>query len=168
MKHNECELNIPYPPIEVEEKNFRYAQLLLKDYAGPNGELTALTQYFYQYLITQNQYSDFADQMECISIVEMKHMEILGKLIVLLGGNPFYGTYDCGKYTFWSGYNISTTENIRNFLMENIEGEKLAIQAYLKHISEIKDCKIREILKRIIKDEENHIRIFNSYLKYFE
>lgn len=167
MKHNNCEINIPYPPIAIGEPNLDYATLLMKDYAGPNGEFTALTQYFYQYLITKNHYSDFAAKMECISIIEMRHMEMLGELIVLLGGKPVYAMCDCEKYVFWGSYNVLWTENIQKFLLENIEGEKLAIKNYLKHIKQIKDYKIQEVLNRIIKDEEYHITIFKEYLKYF-
>lgn len=167
MKHNSCELDLPYPPIEIEGQNPRYAQILLHDYAGPHGELTALTQYFYQYFIINNQYSNFARELECISIVEMKHMKMLGEIIVLLGGNPLLRTIAPRRNIYWCGNNISPTQDIKNFLIQNIAGENLAIENYRKHIAMINDVKIKAILNRIIKDEENHISIFNKYLKEF-
>lgn len=167
MEHHGCELDIPLPEIRVEKANPTYAQILLNDYAGKNGELSAITQYFYQYFITKYQYEDFAKDLECISISEMKHMEQLGQLIVLLGGNPLLRTINCGRNTFWCGNNISSTQNIRKFLYENIKAEKIAIQNYRLHISQIQDCYVRAVLERIIKDEEHHISIFNNYLNYF-
>ena len=168
MSHYSCELDIPIPEARVEKENPFYAQILLNDYAGKNGELTAITQYFYQYLITKYQYEDLANDLNCISISEMKHMEQLGKLIVLLGGNPLLRTINYGKNIFWSGSNISSTQNIIKFLYENIKSEYSAIQNYRLHITQIKDCYVREVLERIIKDEEHHISIFNKYLDYFK
>lgn len=165
MDHHNCELNIPYPLIEVEQQNLQYAQLLLNDYAGPHGELTALTQYFYQHLISKCEFSEISEQLECIAITEMKHMGILGEVIVLLGANPLIRTVNNRRSTFWSSCNISSTANIIRFLSENIEAERLAIRNYEQHMSQIKDCKIQEILARIIKDEEYHILIFNYFLK---
>lgn len=169
MSHNNsCELDIPYPPIEVERENKCYAQILLHDYAGPHGELTALTQYFYQYLITEHKYYEFAEDLECISISEMHHMEKLGEIIVLLGGDPLIRTIECGRCNYWCGDNILPTKNVIKFLEENIAGEKLAIRNYRKHICMIKDRKIQAVLERIILDEEEHIKIFCKYIDIFK
>ena len=40
--------NKPYPNINVKRRNTDHAKLLLHDYAGINGEDTAIHQYFYQ------------------------------------------------------------------------------------------------------------------------
>ena len=51
-------------------------------------------------------------------------------------------------------------------LKYNIEGEKDAIREY-KNLIELTDQKcIKNLLRRIIKDEENHIKIFNSLQSY--
>ena len=42
--------NIPYPKIEVEEKNSYYAKLLYDDYAGNVSETTAIFLYIYTYI----------------------------------------------------------------------------------------------------------------------
>ena len=83
MGHNDCELNLSYPPVEVTEKNCTYACLLLNDYAGKNGELTALTQYFYQYLtstMTKKQFKIFTSGSTRISL----GIQNLRKLLVLI------------------------------------------------------------------------------------
>ena len=50
---NDCKLSgikpamvdLPYPPIQVKEKNRSYADLLSVDYCGSVSELSAITQY---------------------------------------------------------------------------------------------------------------------------
>lgn len=164
MHTNKCKLDIPYPPIEVSQKDRGYAVLLLNNYAGNNSELTALTQYFYQYLITEHQYEELAETLECISIVEMHHMEMLGELIVKLDGDPQMRTYNNCSSLYWCSNRVNPTKDIKSFLLKNIESEKTAIKNYETRISQIDDPKIQKILKRIILDEEYHIKLFENFL----
>ena len=53
---------------------------------------------------------------------------------------------------------------INDMLKYNIEGEKIAIKEYKRLIENTKNECIIKILKRIIKDEENHIKIFTALL----
>ena len=160
-----CGLNLPYPPIEVERKNTCSAGILLNDYAGKHGEMTAITQYLYQHFITGVQFKELSKDLECIAASEMKHMEMLGELIVLLGGDPLLRTLNSGGAVYWNGNNIKPTKNIRCFLNENIAGEETAIQNYRQHIVQIKDRYVRAVLERIILDEEHHISIFKQWLE---
>ncbi len=38
-------MDLPYPPIQVEERNLAYANLLSIDYCGAVSEMTAILQY---------------------------------------------------------------------------------------------------------------------------
>ncbi len=168
MGHNDCVLNIPYPPAEVKEKNPYYARLLLNNYAGQNGEMTAITLYLYQHLITEKCYEELSDSLECISIVEMRHLEMLGELISKLGGNPLFRTQNQGRSIYWSGKFVSEIQDPRRFLMKNIEAENIAIRDYKTRVCQINDPLVQNLLERIIKDEEHHITIFRRYLDEFE
>lgn len=159
-----CKLNISYPRIEVTEKNLKYANLLLNDFAGPFSEMTAINQYFYQHLIVDKEHKDIAEALECISMVEMHHLEMLGEIIVLLGGNPLPRIENGRNSRYWIGCDISPTQNIKKFLIENIKAEEGAIKAYKRRIAQIKDPKIVTILERIIMDEEHHLGIFQKFL----
>jgi bacterioferritin len=64
--------------------------LLLEDYAGAVSELTAINQYFYHHLVFEDKYEDLAELEECISIIEMMHLELLGETILMLGVDPKY------------------------------------------------------------------------------
>lgn len=168
MSQNDCVLNAPYPPVEVKDKNLYYARLLLNNYAGQNGEMTAITQYLYQHFITEERSKSLSKTLECISKVEMHHMELLGELITKLGGNPLFKTQSRGKSTFWSAKYVPEIQNEKSLLLKNIESENTAIKDYKMRILQIKDQNIQSLLERIIKDEEHHINIFKKYLSEYE
>lgn len=81
--------------------NHYYAMLLLEDYAGSVSEMTAINQYFYHHL-TFEAYEDLEDLEECISIIEMHHLELLGETIQLLGVPPEFRTLTNNRANYWN------------------------------------------------------------------
>ena len=160
----ECQVNLPYPKIKVEKKNKKYAAYLLEDYAGSLSELTSITQYSMQHFVKFNLNEEFSQTLEQIAKVEMRHLEILGKLIFLLGETPQY--YD-NNFQFWSGEDVDYNLDIKKMLTSDIKLEKQAIKNYEKHITLIDDKYIKAILKRIILDEEKHLECFTILLKNY-
>ncbi len=156
--------NKNYPPIKVKEKNIKYAKILAEDYAGINGEITAITLYVYQNMGIFTKYPNIAKHLLNIAIVEMRHLEILGKLIFLLGLNPRYITYQRDSYCNWDSSYVDYDLNINRLLKKNILAEKIAIKNYKKHIDMINDYNIKIILERIIEDENVHINCFKMML----
>lgn len=156
----------PYPEIRVENKNKEYAKILLEDYAGINSETTAVFQYSYQ-SISNYEIEELSEILEQISIVEMKHIELLGKTITLLGELPKLSFNYNNYLTYWSGSFIDYTTNIKEFLIMNIQAEKNAIENYKKHACIINDKYIKELLYRIIDDEKKHIECFNILLEKY-
>ncbi len=162
----ECQVNKPYPKIMVEGANNFYAKLLMEDYSGVASELTSITQYVYQKFDKFDVSNVFADTLSKIAMVEMKHLELLGETIKLLGVHPKFlsSSNRCGSLSYWnSGFDNYTTDII-SMLFSDIEIEKIAIQNYLYHISIIDDKYIKNLLYRIIEDEEKHIECFNYLL----
>ena len=97
----------------------------------------------------------------------MHHLEMLGEIIVLLGGKPGYWIND-KKKKYWTGklvnYDISSLQTI---LTIDIEDEKAAIKQYKDTITKIDDPNINAVIKRIILDEEFHIQLLTTlYSKY--
>ena len=76
-----CILDIPYPEINPNEKSREKAMLLLPLFAGRVSEMTAINTYIYQSMITKKEDPSLHDMLECISITEMKHFDILGQII---------------------------------------------------------------------------------------
>lgn len=164
--NDNCSLELPYPKIEVFDKNPNYADLIKKSYAGTISELTAVTQYTYQGLITKNMIGNI---LRKIAEVEMHHLEILGELIVALGENPDFSINKKDKKLNWSSKFICTSDSIKEMLLEDIKNEKEAIHQYRKTANLIDDENIIAILNRIILDEELHIKLLtNLYEREFE
>ena len=72
-------VNIPYPEIRVEKENCYYADLLRQDYAGSEGEITAVMLYSFQHFDKFKTNPEISKILEEIAVVEMYHMELLAK-----------------------------------------------------------------------------------------
>lgn len=147
--------NLPYPDIKVEKENIEYAELLSYPYAGLVSEDTATHLYMYQSFILDGEISNI---LEKIAIVEMHHLELLAKTIKLLGLNPEYKVNDI----YWNANYVNYNNNLKDILKINIEAETLAIKNYKNLIKVIDDKYVKELLRRIIIDEEIHLQIFKN------
>ncbi|CDM68280.1 putative Mn-containing catalase [Clostridium bornimense] len=157
---------LPYPKIRVHCKNHQYAKLILKDYAGIISELSAVTQYVYHSIYLSKEYPYISKVINKISIVEMHHLDILGKLLIELGVSPKYGSIKKNKFTYWSSKNIYYENSLKSMICADIKSEKDAIAIYNRNLSQIDDTYIKEIIERIIIDEEHHLRIFEDIYNY--
>ena len=156
-----CTLPLPYPEIRVERQNPKYAALLSLAYAGQEGELTAILNYVYGSIVTEGARPDMlSEALRCISAVEMHHLRLLGELIRALGGDPRFCSQNkrMGINTAMLAYGRSPDE----IIAEAISGERKAVKLYENLIRSIDDGYVREVLCRIIKDEEHHIKIFSE------
>ena len=160
-------IDLPYPEVRVEEKNPYYADLLSQDYAGSVSETTAVMQYSYQHFDKFKENKEFAKIIEEIAEVEMKHLELLGEIIKLLGKEPVYKTCESerGDCVFWTGDNVFYKTDLKDMLNADINSEKNAIKNYEHHKMLINDKYIKEMLSRIILDEKRHVQIFEMLLK---
>ena len=156
-----CALPEPYPEPRVVRPNHFYAMLLLEDYVGNVSEMTAINQYFYHHLTFKN-YEDLAELEECIAIIEMHHLELLGETILLLGVAPEFRTTTNNHPAYWNASYVYYGNNLCDRLASDITAEKMAIQQYRQHQQLIDDPNIKELLERIIKDEEYHLRLFSE------
>lgn len=153
--------DVPYPPVKAESCNPAYARVMLDNVGGTNSEMSAISLYVFNNLITEyNQ--DIAAVFHKVSVVEMHHLEIFGKLAFQLGEEPRMWTQHGCKKIYWSP---SYNQYPRDFtaLMRNvIDNEKAAISKYQHQISYIRDENIAENLRRIILDERLHVEIFEK------
>ncbi|MNI63516.1 Bacterioferritin [compost metagenome] len=155
---------LPYPEIQVTEKNRYYAELLMEDYAGVFSEFTAVSQYIYHDFVIKNKQREIAEMLKHIAVVEMKHMDKLAQAIILLGGNPIYRgcCINKKKCNFWNETFVYYGNNIYDQLKADLNSEYKAIESYRNHIEMIKDPYITALLERIILDEEVHIELFKG------
>lgn len=159
-----CKINKPYPEIKVENKNIMYASLLLEDYTGRVSELTSITQYVYQSFDKFDINPLFSSTLSQIAMVEMKHLELLGKTIKLLGLNPQFKIINNIPVAYWQSKYVNYSPDLKEMLKDDIKIEKEAIKNYQKDIDIINDKYIKKLLYRIIEDEKKHIECFYMLL----
>lgn len=159
-------VDLPYPPLQAEGKNPAYANLLSIDYCGAVSELSAITQYINNENRLSRERCPMAKTLLGIGMAEMMHLQKLGELIVLLGGNiDFTAKYNNGRQKMWTPEYLDIPENVKKMLLADIEAEKSAIRQYEMHIGMIKDSYVNAVLARIIMDEEYHIMLLQTLLK---
>jgi Mn-containing catalase len=69
----------PIHIVNVDEPNPRFAQLLLEQFGGATGELSAALQYWVQSFHVEN--PGIRDMLQDIAIEEFSHLEMVGKMI---------------------------------------------------------------------------------------
>ena len=161
LDHFHFSSDMPYPPVKAEEKNPAYARVILDNVGGANSEMSAISLYVYNNLMTESN-KEIADVFRRISIVEMHHLEIFGKLALQLGEDPRMWTqYGC-KRTYWSPSYNQYPRELPALMRNAIDSEKAAISKYQHQISYIRDENITENLRRIIMDERLHVEILEQ------
>jgi bacterioferritin (cytochrome b1) len=151
-----------YPNGEAEAGNGVQAEWFLPAYKGTNGfsEMNAIIQYISQ----ESLWEDIGEMMMGIAMVEMKHLDKLGDLIIDLGGDITSQKYE----TTFVEYGKSTEDAVRL----GIKAEKETIEEYNKIIDKIKPLPQNEttefclaLLAKLIADEQFHVNLFEAWLK---
>ncbi len=148
----------PYPTVE-KGSDPNTVRMLKEDYAGAVSEMTAVMQYIYQNILSSDNES-FANAILQIGIVEMSHLDMLGDAILALGGNPTFGN----GTVFWQGKLVNYARTLPEMLRADIESETQAIANYERHAANTTNASVRALLRRIIKDEQLHLRFFRNTL----
>lgn len=171
MLNNECDfmgikpimVDLPYPPVRVRAKNLTYAKLLSIDYCGAVSELSAITQYINNENRISGRNCPLAKTILGIAMAEMMHLQKLGELICLLGGDVDYSAkFQNGRQKLWTPEYLDIPTDVRRMIRADIEAERGAVNQYKMHIKAIEDDCVNAVLERIIKDEEYHIMILQA------
>ena len=114
-------------------------------------ELTAINQYFLHSEMCENWgYSRLAGLTKAESIEEMGHAEVLIERILLLDGTPNMSDY----------FKINIGENVKQQLQNDLQVEYDAVKRLnegIKLCMAAGDNATRELLNKILSDEEHHI-----------
>ncbi len=158
-------LEFPYPPLQVQCRNQSYADLLSVDYCGSVSELSALTQYINNESRLSGKHCRWARTLLEIAVAEMMHLQKLGQLICLLGGELDYtARYQNGRHCLWTPEYLELPCRASEMILTAIEGERAAIKQYKAHMGKMEDACVNAVLARIIKDEEYHILILQALM----
>ena len=158
-------LDEKYPSIDYLKKNKDLAYKIKKIYSGKNSEMTTINNYVYQKLILDDDLKEIKDVLEKIAIVEMQHLDLLGKMIKKLGLYPSYTFINKkGNEVYWDTSFVNYETDLKKILINNIKSEEKSIKEYKDIIKYASDEIITNVFNRIILDEEQHIKIFKSIL----
>ncbi len=152
----------PYPPIKVSRKNPYYANMLYPALRAQESEMTAITTYLYQHWILTDRFSDLGKTLMAISNVEMFHLNTIGQLITMLGGDPRLANNAC---ECWNADAIDYCQEVHHILAANIVSEEGAAAFYQQTAKEIQDPCVSAVLKRLALDEILHAKIFREFLE---
>lgn len=150
---------IPYPKIPDLYSNLRYAKMLQNSFAGEYGEFTAINQYIYQHINLSDK-KELSIILKRIAIEEMRHLDIVGKIIRKLNGNIHYIDNNDRQ---WTAKNIkSNLEDLKEIIKFNMLLEEKAITEYRKIMRYTNNMYLRRVFERIIIDENMHREIFRK------
>ena len=154
----------PYPEICVREVNYKYARWMLDNLGGVNSEMSAVSLYFYNNLLTSCEHQDIAFVFHKISVVEMHHLEIFGKLAMGLGEDPKLWTQYRNRKVYWSPSYNQYPMKLAPLMYHALNSEKDAIKKYESQLCNTDDENIADNLRRILLDEKIHVRIFEDII----
>lgn len=158
-------VDLPYPTLSNIDKNQNLAKIVRPFFAGLHGEITAIMQYVYHaFYFEKEKDVETANLLKSISIAEMHHLELLGKLILQLGEDPWFGFSDGFSKNFYNTSKISYSKLKEKMILDDISGEMMAIKEYERAVDMIKDEKVSAVLVRIRLDEELHVSALKSRL----
>lgn len=158
-----CKVDLPYPEVTERRVNKYEVSLLMPAYGGRNSETTAIMGYIYQSYILAPEYPEIAHCLEEIGITEMKHHDLLGTAIVNMGGTPYIG----GNNGYWQGSYVNYIKVPHIIINNNIMGERNAIAHYREIIRKTHIDEIKEMIERIILDEEVHVSTLEKIKKEY-
>ena len=125
--------------IKVQGKNKKYNELLLLNYCGKFSDLTTFLLFKYEYYLFYKTDTYFSSNMNKLASDSLTHLDIFGKLILLLGGKPDHNTFKINELFY--------------------ETNKEKIILYTNHLNQIEDQYIKEILTNFIIEERKNLEI---------
>ncbi len=156
----------PYPSLEGIGANRHDLEIIYNDYAGRISEFSAITQYVYHQLEAKGDHEEqIGSSLLAIAQVEMRHLNILGMLMIKLGGNPRFFYREDGALLPWQGSLIDGEDQIVRMLKSDLWLERQTIASYRWQGGQVSQPQITAVLNRLILDEEIHVNILERLLK---
>ena len=156
----------PYPEVRAEGRNRRYGQAILSNVGGSVSEMGAVARYLYG-RVTQEGKPEIAECLGHIAVVEMHHLSIFSTLALQLGEDPRLWSPFRGGRRYWTPEYLRYPRRLDQMPRHAIEGEPSAIQKYSPQPPRNKEGNVMENLRRIIADEEVHVKILTCLLESY-
>ncbi|MBE9180925.1 manganese catalase family protein [Oculatella sp. LEGE 06141] len=163
--------------VNTGEANPRFAQLLLEQFGGATGELTAALQYWVQSFHVED--AGLRDMLQDIAIEEFGHLEMIGKLIEGHTKNvdqteafksSLFAVRGMGPHfldsqgSAWTASYINEGGDVVRDLRANIAAEAGARQTYESLIKLATDEGTKQTLVHLLTREISHTKMFMKAL----
>ncbi len=163
--------------INIDEANPKFAQLLLEQFGGATGELTAALQYWVQSFHVDH--PGIRDMLQDIAIEEFSHLEMVGKLIEAHTKNTdqteafkstLFSMRGIGPHFLdsqgqsWTAAYLNEGGDVVRDLRANIAAEAGARQTYEQLIKLAPDTGTKETLVHLLTREISHTKMFMKAL----
>jgi Mn-containing catalase len=167
----------PIHVVNVSDPNPRYAQLLLEQFGGATGELSAALQYWVQSFHVEN--PGIKDMLQDIAIEEFSHLEMVGKLIEAHTKNTdqtdaykstLFAVRGVGPHfldsqgSAWTANYLNEGGDVVRDLRANIAAEAGARQTYEELIKLATDDGTKKTLVHLLTREISHTQMFMKAL----
>jgi Mn-containing catalase len=167
----------PIHAVNVKEANPRFAQLLLEQFGGATGELSAALQYWVQSFHCEN--PGIRDMLQDIAIEEFSHLEMVGKLIEAHTKNvdqtPAYAStlfavrgmgphFLDSQGNAWTANYLNEGGDVVRDLRADIAAEAGARQTYEELIKLAPDSGTKDTLVHLLTREISHTKMFMKAL----
>ena len=164
-------------PVNVKDPDPRFAQLLLEQFGGATGELSAALQYWVQSCHTED--PGIKDMLQDIAIEEFSHLEMIGKLIEVHTKNvdqteayksTLFAVRGAGPHfldsqgSAWNANYINEGGHVVRDLRANIAAEAGARQTYESLIKIAPDEGTKDTLVHLLTREISHTKMFMKAL----
>jgi len=159
--------------VQVDEANPRFAQLLLEQFGGATGELSAALQYWVQSFHMEN--PSIKDMLQDIALEEFGHLEMVGKMIEIHTKNvdqteafnsTLFAVRGIGPHFLdsqgnaWSANYLNEGGDVVRDLRANIAAEAGARQTYEQLIKLATDDGTKKTLEHLLTREISHTKMF--------
>lgn len=168
-------------PVKIANPNPKYAQIIISQYGGPDGELGASMRYLSQRFSMP--YAELKGLLTDIGTEELGHLEMIGAIVHQLtrnlspeeikkGGFDTYfvdhtsGVYPVAASGFpWSASSMQSTGDLISDLNENMAAEQKARKTYDNILRLVDDPDVRDPIKFLRAREIVHFQRFGEGLR---
>ena len=168
-------------PVNIKNPNPKYAQIIISQYGGPDGELGASLRYLSQRFSMP--YPELKGLLTDIGTEELGHLEMIGAIVYQLTRNLSYdeikksgfdvyfvdhttGVYPTAASGFpWSAASMQSKGDLIADLTENLAAEQKARVTYDNILRLVDDPDVREPIKFLREREVVHFQRFGEGLR---
>ena len=168
-------------PVKIANPNPKYAQIIISQYGGPDGELGASLRYLSQRYSMP--YAELKGLLTDIGTEELGHLEMIGAIVHQLtrnltpeeikrsGFDTYFVDHTAGVYTTaasgfpWSASSMQSKGDLVTDLTENMAAEQKARTTYDNILRLVDDPDVREPIKFLRAREIVHFQRFGEGLR---